>query len=145
MELYDAPDNLFVAGFIGSPAMNMIPCTIEAGDGAARVKPAKHAAIEVPAEIPAAAVGKPGTLGVRPENLSLADGDSPAALQGRLDIIEHLGEVTLLYVDCGYEAPIIAKIEGYIDIRRDTPIQLAAPKNALHVFDDKGVAFPPTP
>ena len=38
MELYERPDNLFVAGFIGSPAMNMVPCTIEAGDGAARVR-----------------------------------------------------------------------------------------------------------
>ena len=42
MELYERPANLFVAGFIGSPAMNIVPCTIEAGDGEARVRPEKH-------------------------------------------------------------------------------------------------------
>ncbi len=54
--------------------MNMVPCTIEAGDGAARVRPEKHEPVAVTAKIPASAVGMKGTLGVRPENLSLANG-----------------------------------------------------------------------
>ncbi len=65
MELYERPQNLFVATFIGSPAMNIVPCVIEAGDGEARVKPDNHASVRVEAQIPASAVGTKGSLGVR--------------------------------------------------------------------------------
>ncbi len=141
MELYDRPDNLFVAGFIGSPAMNMVPCTIEGANGEARVRPDKHDAVAVTANIPASAIGQKGTLGVRPENLSVAkDGDQPI-FHGRLDILEHLGELTLLYVDCGYGEPIIAKVEGNVRLPRHSDIALSAPAEVLHVFDDKGQAF----
>ncbi len=142
MELYNRPDNLFVAGFIGSPAMNMVPCIVEAGDGEARVRPEKHETVAVTAKIPASAVGQKGTLGVRPENLSLANGGGQALFHGRLDIVEHLGELTLLYVDCGYPEPIIAKIEGYVQLKRDAEVALTAPPEMLHVFDEKGIAFP---
>jgi ABC-type sugar transport system ATPase subunit len=142
MELYERPDNLFVASFIGSPAMNMVPCIIEAGDGQARVRPDKHEPVAVTAKIPASAVGQKGTLGVRPENLSLANGSGQPLFRGRIDILEHLGELTLLYVDCGYGEPIVAKIEGYVKIERHSEVTLSAPPGVLHVFDDKGHAFP---
>ncbi len=142
MELYNRPDNLFVAGFIGSPAMNIVPCTIEAGDGEARVRPEHHEPVAVTAKIPAGAVGMKGRLGVRPENLSLATSGGTPIFHGRLDIIEHLGELSLLYVDCGYEEPIIAKLEGNVQLQRGSDIALAAPAEVLHVFDDQGHAFP---
>ena len=143
MELYQTPDNIFVAGFIGSPAMNMVPCIIEGGDGDARVRPEKHEAVHVQAKIPASAVGQKGTLGVRPEDLSLGDGGEHI-FTGRVDIVEKLGELTLLYVDCGYDEPIIAKLDGNVDVARESQVTLAAPTDVLHVFDDKGMAFPRT-
>jgi ABC-type sugar transport system ATPase subunit len=143
MELYDRPDNLFVAGFIGSPAMNMIPCVIEGGNDAARVKPGRHKAVDVHAGIPTWAIGMRATLGVRPENLSLTNSGGQPIFSGRLDIIEHLGEKTLLYVDCGYADPIIAKVEGHIQVERNTPLELFARKKTLHVFDETGMAFAP--
>jgi ABC-type sugar transport system ATPase subunit len=141
MELYERPDNLFVAGFIGSPAMNMVPCAIEAGDGQARVRIEKHESVAVAAKIPASAAGKKGTLGVRPENLS-TNGKGEPLFRGRVDIAEHLGELTLLYVDCGFGEPIIAKIEGYVKVERHSEVTLSAEPGVLHVFDDKGHAFP---
>ncbi len=141
MDLYERPDNLFVAGFIGSPAMNMVPCTIEAGGADASVKPDNHAPVRVTAEIPQSAVGGRGTLGVRPENLELASGAEDAIFHGRLDIVEHLGELTLLYVDCGYEEPIIAKVEGNARIERGAEVRLTAAADMLHVFDADGRAF----
>ncbi len=141
MQLYERPDNLFVAGFIGSPAMNMVPCTFESVGGEIRARPENHAAVSVPAEIPSSAVGKKGTLGVRPENLELAkNGD--AIFHGKVDIAEHLGELTLLYVNCGYAEPIIAKIEGNVTVERDTEVGLTAATHVLHVFDENGRAFP---
>ena len=50
--------------------------------------------------------------------------------------------MSLLYVDCGYKEPIIAKIEGSVQLKRGTDITLAAPTEALHVFNDAGHAFP---
>jgi ABC-type sugar transport system ATPase subunit len=142
MELYHTPANLFVARFIGSPAMNVAPCIIEAANGASRVKVETGASVRVPAQIPASTVGKKGTLGVRPEDLRIAaDGD--AIFRGNLLLAENLGEVTLLYVDSGNVLePIIAKVDGSAEIERGTEVALTAPTECFHVFDEGGQAFP---
>ena len=142
MELYNHPGNLFVAGFIGSPAMNMVPCVIEAGGAAPTVRPVGHAPVRVVASVPADAVGKKGTFGVRPEDLSLTTG-AEAIFRGKAELVEHLGELTLLYVDVGNPGqPVIAKLDGNVPIKRGEAIALTAPADRLHVFDDKGLAFP---
>ncbi len=141
MELYNDPANLFVAQFIGSPAMNIVPCTIEAAGAAPRVRPEKHNAITVDAIIPESAVGHKGTFGVRPEDLDITEG-SDRIFTGRIDIVEHLGEVTLLYVDVGStKEPVIAKLDGNVNVKRGSEIGLTAPSETLHVFDDKGIAY----
>ena len=144
MELYQRPANLFVAGFIGSPAMNMVPAVIEEGGASPRVRPEKHAPVRVKAEIPAGATGQKATFGVRPEDLELTtDGD--AIFKGRVELVEHLGELTLLYVDCGHpDRPVLAKLDGNVAIKRGEEVALTAPVGTLHVFDGKGVAFPRT-
>jgi ABC-type sugar transport system ATPase subunit len=144
MELYHTPANLFVAGFIGSPAMNMMPCVIEAGDGAARVRTEAGVMVSVPASVPASAVGREATLGVRPENLRVA-ADGEAIVRGRLLHAENLGEVTLLYVVSGDEQePIIAKVEGGVSIERGAEVRLTAASEHFHLFDENGAAFPRT-
>jgi ABC-type sugar transport system ATPase subunit len=140
MELYEQPDNLFVAGFIGSPAMNMVPCAFEKSGAGIVVRPDGHDPIRVAADIPASAAGTKGTLGVRPEHLGLADGGQPL-LKGKLEIVEHLGELTLLYVDCGFGEPIIAKLDGNVKIARGTEVALAAAPEMLHVFGADGRSF----
>jgi len=140
MDLYETPANLFVAGFIGSPAMNMVPCVIEAGGAEARVRPDNGASVKVAAQIPANATGMKGTFGVRPEDINLSkSGD--AIFKGRVEIVEHLGELTLLYVDCGNpEKLVLAKLDGNVAVNRGDEVGLAAPIENLHVFDEKGVA-----
>jgi ABC-type sugar transport system ATPase subunit len=141
MELYERPANLFVARFIGSPAMNTVPCTIVSASPDARLK-LEDTAVKVNVEIPQSAVGKKGTFGVRPEDLVLATGGD-AIFKGKVEIVEHLGELTLLYVDCGFGGePIIAKLDGNVPIERGRDIALTADIDRLHVFDEKGVAYP---
>ncbi len=140
IELYDRPQNLFVARFIGSPAMNTVPCSIDAANGEAKVTPQKHATTKVDARIPASAVGMNGTFGVRPEHLSVTTGND-AIFRGSIDVAERLGELTLLYVDCGYDEPIIAKLEGNVPVKRHEHVGLTAQTDLIHVFDDKGIAF----
>jgi ABC-type sugar transport system ATPase subunit len=137
MELYEHPANLFVARFIGSPAMNTVPCLIAAGG---LVKTEQGRAVRVAAAIPPEAAGKPGTLGVRPEDLVVTPGED-AIFEGRVDVVEHLGEMTVLYVDCGHQEAIIAKLDGNVQIQRNARVALTAPLGALHVFDQGGRAF----
>ncbi|MCP4380926.1 MAG: ABC transporter ATP-binding protein [Hyphomicrobiales bacterium] len=142
MELYLHPDNLFVAQFIGSPAMNVVPCTIEAGGKAAVVKPqGGEGSVHTEIAIPDSAKGSKGMVGVRPEDLGLADGRE-TIFTGTVDIVEKLGEVTLLYVNCGNpDEPILAKLDGIANIKRGETVSLAAAASDIHVFDEKGIAF----
>ncbi len=142
MELYQTPANTFVARFIGSPSMNTLPATVEAGGTAARVRPLHAASTKVQEVIPESAVGKPATFGVRPEDLRLTTGPD-AIFRGKVDIVEKLGEVTMIYVDCGIpENPVVAKLDGNVAIARGDEVGLTAEIQNLHVFDEKGTAFP---
>ena len=141
MELYRRPGNLFVAGFIGSPSMNIVPGTIEK---AGRTTLARHAggkAVPVPIPTPADAAGSAISFGVRPENLYPATGEG-ALFEGRIDYIEQLGEVQLLYVDIGREGePVVAKLPGGAEVRRGETIRLDADAGDLHIFDRDGRSF----
>jgi ABC-type sugar transport system ATPase subunit len=141
MELYQTPANLFVAKFIGSPSMNTVPCVIEAGGQNARVKPDHGMSVKVQELIPEAAVGKTATFGVRPEDLVLTQGDD-AIFKGAVDIVEHLGEVTLIYVESSDpDEPIVAKLDGNVSIHKGDVVSLTAPIDTLHVFDENGQAY----
>jgi ABC-type sugar transport system ATPase subunit len=141
MELYLHPANLFVARFIGSPAMNTVDCVVEDASPMPTVRPLLGHPVKVAADIPVSAKGKKGTFGVRPEDLEITTGDD-AFFHGTVDIVEQLGEVTLLYVNCGDpEAPIVVKLDGIHPIARGEKVGLTAPTNLLHVFDENGRAF----
>ncbi|MCB1495047.1 MAG: ABC transporter ATP-binding protein [Bauldia sp.] len=141
MELYLDPANLFVAKFIGSPSMNTVPCVIEQGGSQPSVKLDSGRSVELNADVPESAKGANGTFGVRPEDLTVTDGGD-AIFEGTVDIVEKLGEVTLLYVNCGDpEAPIVAKLEGISLVKKGESVGLTAPTEDLHVFDAKGVAY----
>ncbi|MFZ8941217.1 MAG: ABC transporter ATP-binding protein, partial [Gemmobacter sp.] len=87
LEVYDRPANVFVAGFIGSPAMNLLPATV-AGGGEVEVGGTRLAAPEVAGLAPGTAV----TYGVRPEHLDLAD----TGLAARVAVVEPTGSETHL-------------------------------------------------
>ncbi|MBX3620575.1 MAG: sn-glycerol-3-phosphate ABC transporter ATP-binding protein UgpC [Rhizobacter sp.] len=95
MALYEQPANQFVAGFLGSPRMNFIPCTAEAGAGDAiqlRVGPA--GTLRLPAARVAPAAGEL-VLGVRPEHLGLTRVEDGIA--ARIDLLEHLGDSIIVH------------------------------------------------
>ena len=91
-------------------------------------------------ETPAAMRGAEVHLGVRPEDLRLADGGE-ALLEGRVTLVEPLGEVTLVYVDIGGGAePVVAKLPGAVRLERGTTVCLAADPAALRLFGPEGEA-----
>jgi multiple sugar transport system ATP-binding protein len=122
--LYHAPANLFVAGFIGSPAMNMLPVTF---DGSIKL-----AGAEI--RIPEALGGEPLTLGFRPETIRIADqGPIPA----RVRLVEDLGSevfVHLIIDHDGAERRIVAKVDPPFAHAPDENVRLTL-RGAVHLFD----------
>ncbi len=92
LDLYDRPDNLFVAGFIGSPAMNFVPGTVRANGHLAFVT---DTGLTIPlSEAPSGADGRPLVLGIRPEHFDLA----PEGLAAEVVVVEPTGSETMLAV-----------------------------------------------
>ena len=114
MDVYAAPVNLFVAGFIGSPAMNMIPAEFAVD---AKGRPSITAAgVSLPLDPSNETAFTPGmkaTLGIRPEDIAVLPpgGEAPATVEAHVTIVEPLGaEFLLSFALSGHE--IMAKVAG---------------------------------
>ena len=117
LDLYNEPANLFVAGFLGSPKMNLLPVTVGAGGGARLQVRTRDGAAEftlAPAAAGAPAEGSEATLGFRPDDVALGGPDAaPGEIEGRVDLVERLGDATLVHVGVGQEAPVIVRLPGH--------------------------------
>ena len=134
LELYERPENEFVAQFIGSPAMNLIAGMVIATGQHTTVR--LSSGEEVVAEIPTtdADQGLAVNVGVRPEDL-VEEGSGGALIDSRVDIVEALGEVTVLYIAAGEgKDPLIAKLPGIHKGLRGTSVRLYADPAKLHLF-----------
>ncbi|WP_011583089.1 MULTISPECIES: ABC transporter ATP-binding protein [Chelativorans] len=114
LELYRSPRNLFVAGFIGSPRMNLVT-----GPEAAR-----HNA---------------STIGVRPEHLKLST--TEGAWKGTVGVAEHLGSDTFLHVQTDGIGQVTARTDGEISLRHGDTVWLTPEPDKIHRFDEKGLAI----
>ncbi|MGR3803272.1 ABC transporter ATP-binding protein [Marinibacterium profundimaris] len=133
LELYETPDNEFVAQFIGSPAMNLLPGKIT-GTGEQTTVELAHGEVAVSA-IPTTEEdkGKIVNIGVRPEDLVPTE-DTPL-FRGRVDFTEALGEVTLIYFEEVNGAPAMtAKLPGIHRDLRGNDVSLAADPAKVHLF-----------
>jgi multiple sugar transport system ATP-binding protein len=129
-ELYDVPANLFVAGFIGSPAMNFISGQVHAhGDGLAVSTPDGEN-FPLPPGLDTAP-GRALTIGVRPEHLALAD---DSAVRLRVDIVEPTGDETNLYGKVGEEL-VCVRLHRRVAVSPGDTVALGWPLDRLHVFD----------
>jgi multiple sugar transport system ATP-binding protein len=133
-ELYDHPDNVFVAGFIGSPAMNFATTRTEGADlmlGNAKLS-LSGAAAKAAADRPA---GSELLIGFRPEHLDVADGRGEVVkIPAKVDVVEYLGNEELIHAQTeGNE--IVALIPSERMVKAGEQIELAVPLDKLHVFD----------
>jgi len=136
LELYDRPANLFVAQFIGSPAMNVIAGTLRRDGGAAWVE--AEGSIRWP--LPASAPGRDGqavVYGVRPGDLALGGG--VGAVPAEVIVVEPTGAETELLVQAG-AAQIIVVMHGRTDVQPGQKIALAVALESVHLFDPAGGA-----
>jgi multiple sugar transport system ATP-binding protein len=131
LELYDRPTNLFVAQFIGSPAMNVVHGTLRRTADAAWVE--AEGGVRWP--LPAAAPGTGGqavAYGIRPESLALQDG--AAAVPAEVIVVEPTGAETELLVRAG-AAQIVVVVHGRTTVQPGEAIGLAVDTAAVHLFD----------
>ncbi|BDQ00669.1 sn-glycerol-3-phosphate ABC transporter ATP-binding protein UgpC [Aquiluna sp. KACHI24] len=127
--LYDRPGNVFVAGFIGSPAMNLVQLPIV--DGGVQFG---DAVLPIAREILAKASGSRVTVGIRPEKLSVSD----HGLVVDVDVVEELGSDGYLYGRAqldGSEHNIVVRVDAISHPRAGERIHLQADASAVHVFD----------
>ena len=137
LDLYYAPANLFVAGFIGSPAMNFFAAKVESvAGGRARVSGAGFRPLDLPAT--SLNVGDTLTIGVRPEHLSRGT-DGAFAVGGVVELVERLGESSFAHIRRADDKLFVAEVRG-----RDTPAPgekttFVAAAQDVHVFDAAGL------
>ncbi len=141
MDLYKKPGNLFVAQFIGSPAMNILPATVVTAGKTTVVDHVGGRKATVPISTPASAKGSAISFGVRPEDLFVATGKD-YLFEGKVDYVEQLGEVQLVYVDIGRgDQPLVTKLPGNVEVKRGSTLKLNANAEDLHIFDGEGRSF----
>ncbi|SIQ54541.1 maltose ABC transporter ATP-binding protein /trehalose ABC transporter ATP-binding protein /sucrose ABC transporter ATP-binding protein [Rhizobium sp. RU20A] len=141
LDLYERPANLFVAQFIGSPAMNIIPSSIRAAGAQTTVELSGGKSVTLDIPTPAGDMGKAASFGVRPEDLEVSTGED-FLFEGTVAIVEALGEVTLLYIEgLVKDQPIIAKIPGILKVARGEKVRFTAPRAKLHLFNADGKTY----
>ncbi|MCC8430791.1 sn-glycerol-3-phosphate ABC transporter ATP-binding protein UgpC [Reyranella aquatilis] len=138
LELYNTPANRFVAGFIGSPAMNFIEATL-AESGGAVVAEAPGLRLTLPGPQAARARAKAGrsvTLGIRPEDVHVATAsDSPdLCFDSTVEVVEQLGSEILLDTRVG-PATVVASVDPTMRIRSNDKLRLSLKPERLHLFD----------
>jgi len=113
LDLYQTPRNIFVAGFIGSPKMNLI-------EGAEAKKHDAH------------------TIGIRPEHIDVSS--SEGAWKGIVGVAEHLGSDTFFHIhDSGLADPMTVRVSGEVDFRHGDTIYMTPHEDKIHKFDTEGL------
>ncbi|MBV9554711.1 MAG: sn-glycerol-3-phosphate ABC transporter ATP-binding protein UgpC [Alphaproteobacteria bacterium] len=140
MELYNQPANRFVAGFIGSPAMNFVGVRLAAENGSLWAEnPGMR--IQVPAPLKERLgpyAGREATLGVRPEDLRIAGAGDPGELTfpAAVEVVERLGSEILLDVAVG-ETTMVASVEPTAPAKVHETLRLAVNPDRVHFFDNE--------
>ena len=130
LQLYDRPDNLFVAQFIGSPAMNIVSGTLRRQAGAAHVE--TESGLRWPLNGQGGSDGQPVIYGVRPEHVSLAGEDAP--VQAEVIVVEPTGAETELLLQAGGDQ-IICVLHGRTQVQPGDRVGLTIEVDEVHLFD----------
>ncbi|WP_035057345.1 ABC transporter ATP-binding protein [Andreprevotia chitinilytica] len=144
LEMYENPSNLFVAGFLGSPTMNLLEAQLVGLEqGVAVVRLPKGITLKASVEASRGKVGDKVTLGIRPEHLRLAVGDEAGAVPARVDLIEHLGDHILAYIEIpGINEILSVKVAGNVtNLKYGDAIRVVFPEKNCLLFDAEGLAF----
>jgi multiple sugar transport system ATP-binding protein len=139
-EVYNQPHSKFVAGFIGAPTMNFLPCHLYQKKGQLELALTEDLVISVPKERYASYAGYIDTeviLGIRPEHFSIAEEQAPNGediILGRINVIEPLGSGTLFFFDVG-PTEVVASLPPLTGIRPGDILSFKVNMNNILLFD----------
>ncbi|QLF68724.1 sn-glycerol-3-phosphate ABC transporter ATP-binding protein UgpC [Peteryoungia desertarenae] len=137
LELYHRPNNLFVAGFIGSPKMNFLKVQVK-GEGQATTVQLAGATISIPTSGAALSDGEM-TLGIRPEHID-AGGQGDVVIEATVKLAEYLGSETLFFVTLADGSELAVKADGLASEKPGQTLRLGINTKACHLFDKDGKA-----
>ncbi len=142
-EIYDAPANLFVADFVGEPAINLLPGSVDQGAGRGVVRLSPAVSVPVPDGSRSLTPGRRVIVGVRPEDVRLtgsadggADGEAGADLRGTVVVHEPLPEAGLATIRLeGVDKPLVVQTAPGTRLDRGTIVHLRLDPRRTHFFD----------
>jgi multiple sugar transport system ATP-binding protein len=140
LELYHKPDNMFVAGFIGSPKMNFLKATAKQSGKNIDVTLKDGTSISLPTDRARKAASGEVTLGIRPEHIGLgASGKS--AIHAKVRLAEYLGSETMFYATLGGGDDIAIKADGLSTAKSGETLKLSFAPEACHLFASDGTTI----
>jgi len=144
-ELYDRPINRFVAGFIGSPAMNFATVEVTPGEGDKVNLVGSNVTVPLPPQFreSVGATGRQLTVGFRPEHLVLGPvSGATATVNARAEVVEYLGNQELIHAS-GAGRDIVAIVDSSFRVRPGDMLELRIPLDRIQLFDpDSNFALP---
>jgi multiple sugar transport system ATP-binding protein len=138
LDLYHRPRSLFVAGFIGSPGMNVLDVALAPAEGGTLATLPGGGRLLLPG--PCAAPSGPAVLGVRPEHLRVAE-QGDAVLDGTVTLAEQLGAETILHCAVAGGAGLVVRADGLSRLRPGDPLRIALAAASCHLFAPGGAAI----
>ncbi len=135
LDVYDRPANVFVAGFIGSPPMNLFDGTLVTVGGVRRFT---GPSFSLPVPGPADAPGGDAVLGVRPEHLSLRARSDVAGFDASVEVVEALGSETLVHVRTAAGETAVIRLAARAEVAPGDGVRLGFDRDTIHLFDADG-------
>ncbi|MDE8601388.1 sn-glycerol-3-phosphate ABC transporter ATP-binding protein UgpC [Marinomonas sp. RSW2] len=141
LHLYHHPQTQFVAGFIGSPKMNFLSARVmEVGSESTQIMLESGRMISAAVDSSSLEKGAHVQLGLRPEHMSVTCDEN--TLEGKITLVEHLGEQSYLYVDIQQEGEFVLKVDGDNQYQAGDNVTFGIKPNSLYLFNHQGNALP---
>ncbi len=141
LELYNNPRNRFVAGFLGSPKMNFIESTVERIDGGRGTVNVGGTPFELRQELSGFKPGDKIVFGIRPEHMGVTEGSGIKLADVRVDLVEQLGDQTMLYASTNGGQSLTIALEGQQHMQLGSTVTAHVDPTKYHAFDTEGRAL----
>ena len=140
LTLYHRPASRFVAEFIGSPKMNVLPARLLASGHDQSSVQVAGSALQARVSSTRLQAGASISVGCRPEDMLLVPAGAPNSLATTISHVEKLGEASLLYVEAPTLPLMTVRVDGTAQQHVGDAVHVQLPEGLLHVFDDQGMA-----
>jgi ABC-type sugar transport system ATPase subunit len=136
LELYNNPANLFVATFLGQPPTNIVQTTVVENDATGLTVSVGHDRLRLPPTNATLVVGDPLRIGIRPESFTIGQG--PSGLAVTVELVEQLGNETLVHGQLGDRQLLTIKLAGQVDPTQGSTLMLDVAAGQTMIFDQDG-------